>query len=343
MLDHSRITAALDDGLRQVARQRAIADDSTDWAGVVTDLLARENAVLIAHYYTDAAVQRLAEETGGCVTDSLDMARFGAGHPATTLVIAGVRFMAETAKILTPGKRVLLAAEEATCSLDIGCPADEFAAFCDRHPNHTVVVYANTSAAVKARSDWVVTSSIALEVVDYLDARGEQVLWAPDRHLGNYISRQTGAQMLMWQGSCIVHDEFKTQGIHDLQAVYPDAAVLAHPESPAAVLELADVVGSTSKIVQAVQELPHPRFIVATDKGIFYQLQRLVPDRELIEAPTAGNGATCKSCARCPWMEMNSLRGIAEVLRGDAAAVQVDEAIARRARRALQRMLDFQA
>ena len=222
----------------------------------IKTLLKARDAVLVAHYYTDPEIQSLAEETGGCVSDSLEMARFGRDHPASMLIVAGVKFMGETAKILSPEKTVLMPTLEATCSLDIGCPADEFAAFCDQHPDRTVVVYANTSAAVKARADWVVTSSIALDVVDHLDAEGEKILWAPDKHLGDYVRRETGADVLLWDGSCIVHEEFKAQGIIDLKTVYPEAAVLVHPESPASVVELADVVGSTTQIINAARDLP---------------------------------------------------------------------------------------
>ncbi len=309
----------------------------------IAQLLQRENAVIVAHYYTDPLIQELAEETGGCVSDSLEMARFGRDHPAATLVVAGVRFMGETAKILSPEKRVLMPTLEATCSLDLGCPAEEFAAFCDQHPDRTVVVYANTSAAVKARADWVVTSSIALKVVEHLDARGEKVLWAPDRYLGDYVRRKSGADMLLWQGACIVHEEFKARGIEDLKKVYPEAAVLVHPESPAAVVDLADVVGSTSQIIEAARRLPNPQFIVATDQGIFYKLQQQVPDKEFIIAPTAGEGATCRSCANCPWMAMNALDNLADTLEHGRNEIHVDPVLAERAMRPLQRMLDFSA
>ncbi len=305
-------------------------------------LLEQHNAVLVAHYYTDDAIQRLAEESGGCVSDSLEMARFGARHDADTLVVAGVRFMGETAKILSPEKRVLMPTLEATCSLDTGCPADAFSAFCDQHPDRTVVVYANTSAAVKARADWVVTSSIAVDVIEHLQARGEKILWAPDKHLGDYIQRQTGADMLLWDGACIVHEEFKAKGIEDLKALHPDAAVLVHPESPASVVALADVAGSTSQLIKAAQELPHNKLIVATDRGIFYKMQQVVPDKTLFEAPTAGNGATCKSCAHCPWMAMNELDNLAEALRNGSGEVFVDAGLRARALKPLERMLNFQ-
>ena len=303
--------------------------------------LERENAVIVAHYYTSPAVQSLAEETGGCVSDSLEMARFGHDHPATTLVVAGVKFMGETAKILTPDKRVLMPTLEATCSLDLGCPIEEFSAFCDEHPDRKVVVYANTSAAVKARADWVVTSSIALDVAEHLAEQGEKILWAPDQHLGNYVRNETGADIIMWDGACIVHEEFKARGIADLKRVYPDAAVLVHPESPTAVLELADRVGSTTQIIRAASEMENKRFIVATDQGIFYKLQQQAPDKEFIIAPTAGEGATCRSCANCPWMAMNELEIMGEVFERDDNEIFVDPALGERAMVPLRRMLDF--
>lgn len=304
-------------------------------------LLIEKNAVIIAHYYTDPLIQALAEETGGTVSDSLEMARFGNTHSAETLVVAGVKFMGETAKILTPAKRVLMPTLEATCSLDVGCPIDEFSAFCDQHPDRTVVVYANTSAAVKARADWVVTSSIALEVVDYLDAQGEKILWAPDKYLGAYVKKNTGADMLMWDGSCIVHEEFKARGILDLKKVYPNAAVLVHPESPEAVIDVADVAGSTSQLIAAAQRLPNQELIVATDQGIFYKMQQAVPDKTLLIAPTGGSSASCRSCANCPWMGMNSLENVLECLEQGSNEVEVDPLLGRQAFRSLERMMKF--
>ena len=307
----------------------------------IKTLLKQEDAVLVAHYYTDDAIQELAEETGGCVSDSLEMARFGSQQDANTLMVAGVKFMGETAKILSPEKRVLMPTLEATCSLDLGCPIDEFSTFCDEHPDRTVVVYANTSAAVKARSDWVVTSSIALEVAEHLIDQGEKLLWAPDKYLGSYIQNETGADMVMWDGSCIVHEEFKAKGLKDLMNVYPDAAVLVHPESPQSVIELADVVGSTTQIIRASQELPNEKFIVATDKGIFHKMRISAPDKIFIEAPTAGSGATCRSCAHCPWMGMNVLDDLEFSLREGTNEVLVDPQIAERALLPLDRMVSF--
>ncbi|GAJ73021.1 LOW QUALITY PROTEIN: quinolinate synthetase [Vibrio sp. JCM 18904] len=309
----------------------------------IKKLLKEKDAVLIAHYYTDE-IQALAEDTGGFVGDSLEMAKFGNRHPASTLIIGGVRFMGESAKILTPEKRILMPTLEAECSLDLGCPADKFSEFCDAHPDHTVVVYANTSAAVKARADWVVTSSIALEIVEHLDAEDKPIIWGgPDRHLGSYIANKTGADMLLWQGECVVHDESSADALRKMKSVYPDAAILVHPESPASVVELADAVGSTSQLIKAAKELPHKQMIVATDKGIFFKMQQLVPEKELIEAPTAGAGATCRSCAHCPWMAMNGLKAIEKALSegGEEHEIFVNEELRVKSLIPLNRMLDF--
>jgi quinolinate synthase len=324
-------------------RKEFTAEEVARYKSRIRGLLEQHNAVLVAHYYTDPLLQELAEETGGCVSDSLEMARFGKNHPADTLVVAGVKFMGETAKILSPEKRVLMPDLEATCSLDLGCPIDEFSAFCDAHPDRVVVVYANTSAAVKARADWVVTSSIALAVAEHLSERGKKILWAPDKHLGSYIQQKTGADVLCWDGACIVHEEFKAQGLIDLQQVYPEAAVLVHPESPASVVALADVVGSTSQIIRATQELPNRQFIVATDQGIFYKMQQASPDKELIIAPTAGSGATCRSCANCPWMAMNSLENLAATLEQGHNEIHIDPLIREKALKPLERMVNFVA
>ncbi|CAM4056379.1 quinolinate synthase NadA [Psychrobacter arenosus] len=306
-------------------------------------LLQQHNAVLVAHYYVDPFIQELALETGGCVGDSLEMARFGQEHPATTLVVAGVRFMGESAKILSMEKTVLMADLEAECSLDLGCPIDDFSAFCDAHPDRTVVVYANTSAEVKARADWVVTSSVGLEIVSHLHANGEKIIWGPDRHLGNYIQKQTGADMLLWQGSCIVHNEFKATELQQLKAEHPDAVVLVHPESPDSVVQLADVVGSTSKLLNATKEMDAKTFIVGTDLGILHEMQKHSPEKRFLAAPTAGESATCKSCAFCPWMAMNGLKGIEHSLETGTGEVHLAPDLAERALKPLQRMLDFAA
>ena len=330
-----RLGEPKDNSLSPEVKQHKVAEIATE--------LKKRDAVLVAHYYCDPEVQELAELTGGCVSDSLEMARFGRDHPAKTLVVAGVKFMGETSKILSPEKTVLMPTLEATCSLDLGCPVEEFSAFCDQHPDYTVVVYANTSAAVKARADWVVTSSCAVEIIEHLDSLGEKIIWAPDQHLGRYIQKKTGAEMLLWDGSCIVHEEFRARGIAQMKALYPDAAVLVHPESPESVVAIADAVGSTSQLIKAAQTLPHKTMIVATDRGIFYKMQQAAPDKELIAAPTAGEGATCRSCAHCPWMAMNELDGILHVLQHGDQEILVDPKLAERAKLPLDRMLAFSA
>lgn len=307
----------------------------------IKKLLIEQDAVLVAHYYVDEEIQELAEETGGYISDSLDMAKFGNEHPAKTLIVAGVRFMGETAKILTPEKRVLMPTLEAECSLDLSCPIEEFGPFCDEHPDHTVVVYANTSAEVKARADYVVTSGIALDLVSWLGKQGKKILWAPDKHLGNYIQKVTGIEMVRWQGACIVHDEFKTRSLGDLIEKYPDAGILVHPESPEEIIAMADVVGSTTQIINAAQTLPNKQFIVATDKGIFYKMKQLAPGKEFIAAPTHGEGGTCTSCAHCPWMAMNGLHNLLEVLKTGKNEIFVEEDARVKALQSTQRMLDF--
>jgi len=317
------------------------AHEKAELIARIKRMLIEQDAVLVAHYYVHPDLQDLAEATGGIVSDSLDMANFGHRHPAQTIVVAGVRFMGETAKILNPEKRVLMPDLEAECSLDLGCPADEFSAFCDAHPDRTVVVYANTSAAVKARADWMVTSSIALPIVNHLAAQGKKILWAPDRHLGGYIQEQTGADMLMWQGSCVVHDEYKARELIDLKAQYPDSVVLVHPEAPRSVVKLADVVGSTTHLIKAAQGSDAQVFIVATDNGILHKMRTLCPGKTFLEAPTAGVGATCTSCSHCPWMAMNGLSNLAEVLEKGHNEIHIDPAISSRAVLPIQRMLEF--
>jgi quinolinate synthase len=305
----------------------------------VKQLLKEKDAAIIVHFYTNADIQKLADETGGYVGDSLGMARFGNTTPANTLIVAGVRFMGETAKILNPEKQILMPTLEADCSLDSCCPAEEFEKFCKDNSDRTVVVYCNTSAAVKALADWVVTSSNAVDVINHLHNQGKKILWATDKYLGGYIQSQTGADMLLWQGSCIVHEKFKAQGIAQLKKVYPDAAVLVHPESLPAVVEMADVVGSTSQLLAASQKLPNSTFIVATEAGILYKMQQASPDKNFIIAPTQGDGATCKSCVNCPWMKMNTIEGIERCLLTNQEKIQVPAETIKKASISLGRML----
>ena len=324
-----------------VLPQSVSAEEKKALISQISVLLKQKNAKIIAHYYVDPDIQDLTEKTGGIVADSLVMAEFGQKSEADILVVAGVKFMAETAKILSPNKRVLVPTLDATCSLDLGCPVEEFSAFCDAHPDRTVVVYANTSAAVKARADWVVTSSCAIEIVRYLDEQGKKLIWAPDRFLGDYIQKATGADMLSWYGSCIVHDEFKAEGIQQLQALYPDAAVLVHPESPASVIALADAVGSTSQLIRAAGQLKNEIFIVATEVGILHKMREAASNKQFIQAPTRGAGATCQSCARCPWMKQNTLLNLLTCLEQESPEVTVPEETRVAAMIPLERMLAF--
>ena len=303
--------------------------------------LVRQNAVIVSHYYTDADLQLLADETGGCVSDSLDMARFGHESKAKTLIVCGVKFMGETAKILNPEKRILMPDLNANCSLDIGCPIDEFSKFCDEHPEHIVVVYANTSAEVKARADWMVTSGSAVDVIKHLTSNNKKIIWAPDKYLGDYVQKESGADMLIWQGSCIVHEEFKGKELKSLRENNPKAKVLVHPESPSSVIAQADMVGSTTAIINAVTEMDAKKFIVATDKGIFHKMKEAAKNKILIEAPTAGKGATCISCAHCPWMAMNSLKKLLYVLETGENEIFVGKDIINNAKGSIEKLLKF--
>ncbi len=309
--------------------------------GSIKKALLEKNATLVAHYYVDADLQTLAEETGGIVSDSLEMARFGQNCEAETIVVAGVKFMGETAKILSPEKRVLVLDDQATCSLDLSCPINKFSAFCDANPDHVVVVYANTSAEVKARADWVVTSGSALKIVKKLHQEGKKILWAPDKHLGHYVQAETGADMLLWDGACVVHEEFKVEGLERLMQHHPDAAVLVHPESPKGVIALADVVGSTTQLIEAAATRPEKIFIVATDNGIFHKMREVAPGKKFIEAPTMGVGATCESCGHCGWMAMNSLEKCLSTLNTGKNEIRINDEVIEKAKHSILRLLAF--
>ena len=307
----------------------------------IKKIVLEENIYLISHYYTDPKIQKITEELNGCVSDSLQMAKAGSISDSETIIVSGVKFMGETAKILSPEKKIVMPTLEATCSLDLGCPANDFKKFCESYPDREIVVYANTSAEVKALADWVVTSSIALEVVDHLDSEGKKILWAPDKHLGSYIRNQTKADMIMWDGACVVHEEFKHEGLKKLIKLHPDAEILVHPESPSSVVDLADSVGSTSQLINYANLSNAKKFIVATDKGIFYQLLKNNPEKEFYEAPTAGNGATCNSCSMCPWMGMNSIMNLYDAVKNKTNEISLDEKIMTEARISLDRMVNF--
>jgi quinolinate synthase len=307
----------------------------------IKQLLLKNNAKIIAHYYVDEQVQRLAEDTGGFVGDSLEMARYGSKQQETTLIVAGVKFMGETAKILNPDKKVLMLDIEATCSLDTGCDYTEFKKFCDAHNDREVVVYANTSAKVKSISDWVVTSSIAVSLIEHLTSLGKKLIWAPDKYLGNYVIDSTGADMLLWDGSCIVHEEYKTIELKNMIAEHPDCDVLVHPESPRSIIQLANTIGSTTKLIEASKVSKKKYIIVATEKGILYQMKKFSPNKIFLEAPTEGEGATCKSCGRCPWMNLNIVQKLLDVFTTKTNEIILSRDIINKAKKPIDRMINF--
>jgi len=309
----------------------------------ITHNLKKNKATVVSHYYVDPLIQEITEKTGGFVGDSLEMAKFGNRCKSENLIVCGVKFMAETAKILSPEKSIFVPTLESTCSLDLGCPADELKELKNKHPERELVVYANTSAEVKAMSDWVVTSSIAKEIIEDLHFEGKKILWAPDKYLGSYLQKETGADMILWDSACVVHEEFKSNGIKDLKALHPDAGVLVHPESPPEVIEMADAVGSTSHLIKASKELDFDKFIVATDKSIFYKMSQFSPNKEFFEAPTGGVGSSCKSCAHCPWMGLNSLYNLDKCVLELNNEIQLDENLIKLAKEPLDKMIQFNA
>ena len=336
----SEIKLYLDSALSETFEKQKV---NTSLVDEVKSLILSQDICLVSHYYVDPLIQKITEDTGGFVGDSLEMARFGASRDSSNLIVCGVSFMGETAKILSPEKLVWMPTLEATCSLDLGCSEKEFKKFCDSNPGRTVVVYANTSAAVKAMADWVVTSSMAVDLVEYLTTRNESIIWAPDRYLGRYVKNLTGADMLIWDGACVVHEEFRINDLEQIKKLWPEAGLLVHPESPEEMIQVADAVGSTSQLILAAEKLPHNTFIVATDKGIFYKMQQKVPSKRLIAAPTRGEGGTCQSCAHCPWMSMNNLDRLKNLLINWPiyCQVKVNSELARKALIPLQRMLNF--
>lgn len=295
-------------------------------------LKKERNAVILAHYYARPEIQDLADFIG----DSLALAQIAATLKEPVIVMCGVNFMAETAKILCPEKTVLCPDLNAGCSLADSCPAPEFEAFIKEHPDHTVISYVNTSAAVKALSDVLVTSSNARKIVDSFPA-DEKIIFGPDRNLGNYINSVTGRQMLLWNGACHVHEEFSAEKIAALKAEHPAALVLAHPECRKPVLLLADVVGSTAALLKAATEAPDgSEFIVATESGILHEMRRLNPSKTFIPAPPEDSTCACNDCA---FMKLNTLEKLAACLENMVPQVEVDPELAARARKPIDRML----
>lgn len=302
-----------------------------DLAVEIKKLKEEKNAVILAHYYTVGEIQDLADFVG----DSLALARIAETLDNDIIVMCGVHFMGETVKILCPGKKVLVPDLNAGCSLADSCPADEFKTFVEKHPDHTVISYVNTSAAVKAHTDIVVTSGNAMKVVSSLPA-DEKIIFGPDRNLGNYINSQTGREMLLWDGACHVHEQFSLEKILELKKEHPEAKVLVHPECPKPIRLVADKIGSTAVLLEYAVESDSNEFIVATESGILHEMHRRCPEKKFIPAPP--NDSTC-ACNDCSFMKLNTLEKLYNTLRYEQPEVHVDEAIIDEARRPIERML----
>ena len=305
-----------------------------DLAAEITRLKREKNAVLLAHYYVDGEVQDVADFVG----DSLQLSQAAAKTQADVIVFAGVHFMAETAKILNPGRRVVIPDLEAGCSLAEGCPADKFAAFKALHPDHYVISYLNCSAGVKALSDCICTSSNAEKIVRSVP-ESTPILFAPDKNLGRYLIEKTGRDMLLWRGSCIVHETFSERKLIALRAQHPEAKIIAHPECEAPLLAMTDFVGSTSALLAFSQRSEARAFIVATETGILHQMRKASPDKEFIPAPPEGNCA----CNDCPFMKKNTLEAVHNALVTLEPEITLDEELRLKALKPIQRMLELTA
>lgn len=300
------------------------------------DRLRKENnAVILAHFYQTPEIQDIADFVG----DSLALAQWAAKTTADVLVLCGVHFMGETAKILCPDKKVLVPDLNAGCSLADSCPASKFEEFIKQHPDHTVISYVNTSAAVKALTDIVVTSTNARQIVESLPA-DEKIIFGPDRNLGNYINSVTGRNMLLWDGACHVHEQFSLEKILDLKKDYPEAEIICHPECKRYIVEVSDYVGSTAGLLKHVIKSPKKQFIVATESGVLHEMRKACPEKEFIPAPP--NDSTC-ACNECNYMRMNTMKKLYNVLRFGIPEIFVDESVQKKAIRPIRRMLDVSA
>lgn len=307
----------------------------TDIREEIEKLKREKNAVILGHYYQRGEVQDLADFVG----DSLALAQWAARTKADIIVMCGVHFMGETAKVLCPQKKVLVPDLAAGCSLADSCPADAFERFVREHPGYTVISYVNTTAAVKALTDVVVTSTNARQIVESFP-QDEKIIFGPDRNLGNYINAVTGRQMLVWDGACHVHEQFSVEKIVETKRLHPDALVLAHPECKAPVLKLADVVGSTAALLKYAVRHPEHTYIVATEAGILHEMRKQCPQTTFIPAPPSDS--TC-ACNECSYMRLNTLEKLRDCLRDESPEITVDPAIAARAVRPIERMLEISA
>jgi quinolinate synthase len=300
----------------------------------IAQLKEKRNAVIMAHYYVRPEIQDVADYIG----DSLALAQIASRLKEPVIVLCGVDFMGETAKILCPDKTVLLPDAAAGCSLADSCPADAFAEFIKQHPGHTVITYVNTSAEVKALSDVLVTSSNAMKIVESFP-KDEKIIFGPDRNLGNYINSTTGRNMVLWDGACHVHEQFSVEKIIELKREHPKAKILAHPECKKAVIMMADVVGSTAALLKAATEAADgEEFIVATESGVLHEMQKKCPGKTFIPAPPADSTCACNDCS---YMKLNTLQKIAACLENLSPQVEVDADVAERARRPILRMLSL--
>ena len=304
-----------------------------DLINAIEKLKKEKNAVVWAHYYQSGAIQDIADLVG----KSVALAQWAAKTDADIIVMCGVHFMGETAKILCPNKKVLVPDLEAGCSLADSCPADQFAAFVSAHPDHTVISYVNTSAAVKAVTDVVVTSTNARQIVESFPA-DEKIIFGPDRNLGNYINSITGREMKLWDGACHVHEQFSVEKIVELKKEHPSAEVLAHPECKSTILALADKIGSTAALLKHAVNSDKTEFIVATESGILHEMQKQCPEKTFIPAPP--NDSTC-ACNECSFMRLNTMEKLFNCLNDETPEIVVDEAVAAKAIRPIQRMLDI--
>lgn len=307
-------------------------DKATDIKAAIDSLRKQKNAVILAHYYQMGDIQDIADYVG----DSLALAQWAAKTEADVIVLCGVHFMGETAKILCPNKTVLVPDLNAGCSLADSCPADKFAQFVKEHPDHTVISYVNTTAAVKAVTDIVVTSTNAKQIVDSFD-KDEKLIFGPDRNLGNYINSVTNRNMLLWDGACHVHEQFSVEKIVALKKQYSDAIVLAHPECKSSVLAIADVVGSTAALLKNAVSSPEKNFIVATESGIIHEMRKQCPEKNFIPAPP--NDSTC-ACNECNFMRLNTLEKLYNCLKHEWPAIEVDDDVAKEAAKPIKRMLE---
>lgn len=305
-------------------------DIPSNLEGSIRELKQKKNAVLLAHYYQESEIQDIADYIG----DSLGLAQQAQKTDADIIVLAGVRFMAETAKILNPEKKVVLPDLDAGCSLADECPAEKFKQFVEAHPDHTVVTYVNCSAEVKALSDILCTSSNALKIIESIPA-STPILFAPDKHLGRYLIKKTGREMLLWEGSCIVHETFDAKRIVSLKVQHPDALVIAHPECPEGILALADHIGSTSSLLNFVKTSSESEFIVVTESGIIHQMKLACPEKIFHPAPSDDG---C-SCNECPFMRLNTMEKLYRCLHDEAPEITLDPDLIRQATIPLERML----